>query len=47
MEETLSNKKSAFYPLKDIDGDDNDGLYANIKLIHFSKYYNVYLSKRG
>lgn len=47
MEETLTGKTSAFYLLEQIDGDDNDGLYANIKLVHFSKYYNVYLSKRG
>jgi len=47
MEETLTGKTSAFYLLEQIDGDNNDGLYANIKLIHFSKYYNVYLSKRG
>lgn len=47
MEETLQNKKSVSYALGLIDGDNNDGLYANIKLIHFSKYYNIYLSKRS
>ena len=46
MEEALQGKKSVSYTLGSIDGD-NNGLYANIRLIHFSKYYNVYSSKRS